>query len=198
MQVEPQITFKNMETSPAFEALIRQRIDGLERMYPRIVSCRVVVEVPHRAKETAKVPLGISVEVEVPGRPTIVAKDQQERHEAKGDHTAPLNNAFDAVERQLDKIASVRDGDVKASEAMPQSGMVVQLFPGQGYGFVEIDNSSELYFTRNSVAGEAYDQLEVGMLVQVTLANDEGPMGPQASSVRLLDKAMTPSARAAD
>ncbi len=36
------------------------------------------------------------------------------------------------------------------------------------------------------------------MLVQVTLANDEGPMGPQASSVRLLDKAMTPSARAAD
>jgi hypothetical protein len=28
--------------------------------------------------------------------------------------------------------------------------------------------------------------------VQVTRATDEGPMGPQASSVRLLDRARTP------
>lgn len=192
VQVEPQITFKNIDTSPALQALIKQRIDGLEQIHPRIISCRVVVEVPHRAKETGKVPLGVSVEVEVPGRPTIVAKDQQERHEAKGDHAAPLNNAFDAVERQLGKIAAIRDHDVKATEAAPQSGMVVQLFPEQAYGFVEIDGSPSLYFTRNAVAGDAYDALEVGMLVEITMANDEGPMGPQASSVRLLGKAMTP------
>ncbi len=192
MQVEPQITFKNLDTSPGLEALIRQRIDGLEQMHPRIISCRVVVEVPRRASETAKLPLGISVEVEVPGKPTIVAKDQQERHEAKGDHTAPVNNAFDAVERQLDKIAAIQDREVKLSEATPQSGMIARLYPDQGYGFVEVDNSPELYFTRNAVAGDAYDQLEVGMLVHLTIANEEGPMGPQASSIRLLDKAVTP------
>jgi ribosome-associated translation inhibitor RaiA len=192
MQVEPQITFKGLGTSPALEQLIRQRIDGLERMHPRITSCRVVVEVPHRAPDSGKVPLQVAVEVEVPGCNTIVGKDVQERHEAKADHMAPLNNAFDAVERQLERINDIQDGDVRAPAAAVQTGMVVRLFPEQNYGFVEIDNSPELYFTRNAVAGDAFDEFRVGMLVQVTPATDEGPMGPQASSVRLLDRARTP------
>lgn len=192
MQVEPQITFKGLETSPAFEALIRQRIDGLEQLHARIIRCRVVVEAPHRGSETAKVPLQVAVEVEVPGRPTIVGKDTQERHEAKADHTAPLNNAFDAVERQLEKINDIQKREVKSSEAEPQSGMIVRLFAEQNYGFVEVDNSPELYFTRNVVAGGDFDDLEVGMLVHVTVATDEGPMGPQASSIRLLNKAKAP------
>lgn len=192
MQVEPQITFKNIETSPALEALIRKRIEALERVYPRITSCRVVVEVPHRSPESAKLPLGISVEVEVPGRNTIVAKDAMERHEAKGDYTAPLNHAFDAVERQLKKISDIQGGEVKTSEAEAQSGMIARLFPQQNYGFVQVDNSPELYFTRNAVLGDAFDELEVGMLVQITRATAEGPMGPQASSVRLLNRARTP------
>lgn len=193
MQVEPQITFKNIETSPYLEALIRKRIEGLERLYPRITSCRVVVEVPHRSSESAKLPLGIAVEVEVPGRSTIVAKDAMERHDAKGDYTAPLNHAFDAIERQLKKVNDIREGDVKTGEAQAQSGMIVRLFPEQNYGFVQIDNSPELYFTRNAVMGDAFDELKVGMLVQVTRATAEGPMGPQASSVRLLDRSSAPA-----
>lgn len=193
MQVEPQITFKGLETSPALEALIRQRIDALERIHSRIVSCRVVVEAPHRGSESAKLPLSVVIEVKVPGRNPIVAKNAQARREAKGDHTAHLNNAFNAIERQLKKINDLRDDDVKASEAAAQSGMVVRLYPDQNYGFVQIDNSPELYFTRNAVAGNAFDELRVGMLVDVTRATDEGPMGPQASSVRLLDRSRTPA-----
>jgi hypothetical protein len=71
--------------------------------------------------------------------------------------------------------------------------MVVRLFPRQNYGFVEIDGSPELYFTRNAVVGGDFDELAVGMMVQVTRATDEGPMGPQASSVRLLDRSRTPA-----
>jgi ribosome-associated translation inhibitor RaiA/cold shock CspA family protein len=193
MQVEPQITFKGLETSPALEGLIRQRIDHLERLHPRITSCRVVVEAPHRASESAKLPLRVAVEVEVPGRNTIVAKDAQERHEAKEDHTAPLNNAFDGVERQLEKINDLQEGDVSMPAGVRESGMIVGLFPEQNYGFVEVDNSPELYFTRNAVVGGDFDELRPGMLVQVTRATEEGPMGPQASSVRLLDRARTPA-----
>jgi ribosome-associated translation inhibitor RaiA/cold shock CspA family protein len=193
MQTEPQITFKNMETSSAMEELIRQRIDGLEQMHPRIIGCRVVVEIPHRGSESAKLPLGVAVEVEVSGRPLIVAKDAQERHEMKDDHMAPLNNAFDAVERQLEKINDLQDREVKVGDAEPQSGMIVRLFPEQNYGFVEVDNSPELYFTRNAVTGGDFDELAVGMLVHVTRATDEGPMGPQASSIKLLEKAKTPA-----
>jgi cold shock CspA family protein len=71
--------------------------------------------------------------------------------------------------------------------------MIVRLFPEQSYGFVEIDHSPELYFTRNAVVGGDFDELRVGMLVQVTRATEEGPMGPQASSIRLLDRARTPA-----
>jgi ribosome-associated translation inhibitor RaiA len=102
LQKPLQITFKGTESSPAFEALIRQRVDALGRLHRRITGCRVVVEIPYRGADSAKVPVGVAVEVDVPGHNTIFGKDTKERHEAKADHTAPLNNAFDAVERQLD------------------------------------------------------------------------------------------------
>jgi cold shock CspA family protein len=63
------------------------------------------------------------------------------------------------------------------------------LFPEQSYGFIEVKDSPELYFTRNAVVGDAFDDLEVGMVVHVTRATTEGPMGPQASSVKLLGRA---------
>lgn len=188
-----QITFKGMDTSPALEALIRERVERLETLFPRLIGCRVVVEVPHRGSETAKVPIAVAVEADVPGRGIVVGKDEEDRREAKEDHTAALNNAFAAVERQLDKIADMRSRDAATAAADGQSGMVIRLFPEQNYGFIEIDNSPELYFTRNAVVGGDFDELEVGMMVQVTRATDEGPMGPQASSVRLLDRSRTPA-----
>lgn len=182
-----------MDTSPALEALIRQRAEHLETLYPRLVGCRVVVEVPHRGSETAKVPISVSVEADVPGHGPVIGRDTEDRREAKQDHTAALNHAFDAVERQLDRIGDRQHGRVKPHEDAGQSGVVVRLFPEQSYGFVEIDNSPELYFTRNAVVGGDFDELKVGMMVQVTRAGDEGPMGPQARSVRILDRSRAPA-----
>jgi ribosome-associated translation inhibitor RaiA/cold shock CspA family protein len=192
MQRPLQITFKGMDSSPALEALIRERVDHLEMLYPRMIGCRVVVEVPHRKSETAKVPIAVSVEADIPGRGLVVGKDEEDRRESKQDHTAALNNAFDAVERQLAKLADLQNDNVKPHENAGQSGMIVRLFPEQNYGFIEIDNSPELYFTRNAVVSGDFAELQVGMVVQVTLATEEGPMGPQASSVRLLNRNRTP------
>jgi ribosome-associated translation inhibitor RaiA len=193
MQRPLQIAYKGTESSPALDEVIRQRADALERLHPRIIGCRVVVEIPHRGAEGGKVPIGVTVEVDVPNRSMVVGKDAQDRHEAKNGQHVALHNAFDAVERQLEKIADVQAQEVKRHEAAGQSGMVVRLFPDQSYGFVEVDNSPELYFTRNAVVGGDFDELRVGMMVHVTPATDEGPMGPQASSVRLLDKSTTPA-----
>jgi ribosome-associated translation inhibitor RaiA/cold shock CspA family protein len=192
MQRPLQVTYKGLEKSEAIDGLIRGRAAALEALHPRITGCRVVVEVPHRGSENAKVPIAITVEVEVPGRALIVGKDAEERREAKQDHTAALNNAFDAVERQLERTSD-RQADEVARTTAPQTGMVVRLFPEQNHGFVELDNSPELYFTRNAVTGGSFDELAVGMLVHVTRANEEGPMGPQAKSIRLLDRGQAPS-----
>jgi ribosome-associated translation inhibitor RaiA/cold shock CspA family protein len=189
-----QINYRGIESSPALDALIRQRVNALERMHPRITGCRVVVEVPHRSTESGKVPVAVTVEVEIPNRRAVIGKDFQERREAKADQTAALNNAFEAVERQLDKVADlqIQEGKRRGADAS-QTGMIVRLFPEQGYGFVEVDNSSELYFTRNVVSGDEFDELQVGTIVHVTIATTDGPMGPQASSIRLLDKPKTPA-----
>jgi cold shock CspA family protein len=70
--------------------------------------------------------------------------------------------------------------------------MVVRLFSEQNYGFIQLDNSPELYFTRNAVVGGDFDELRIGMMVHVTPATNEAPMKPQASSVRLLDRSSAP------
>ncbi|WP_181707238.1 HPF/RaiA family ribosome-associated protein [Chthonobacter rhizosphaerae] len=184
MDVPLQIAFKNLESSEFLETLIRERVARLERYHDHIVGCRVLVEVPYRAPAGGKVPIGISVEVEVPGAKSIVAKDQEERHDSKNDHTAVVNRTFDKVQRQLEDHSSIRRGEVKVHESDGTTGRIVRLFPDQNYGFIEVAGSPDLYFTRNAVVSGSYDDLAVGESVRVTVATTEGPMGPQASSVR--------------
>jgi len=182
-----QIAFRNMESSEFLDRLVREKVERLERFNPSIIGCRVVLEVPHRSPDSGKVPLGIAVEVEVPGRPLVVAKGEEDRREMKGDVTRVVNRTFEAIERQLSELQDMQDGVVKQHGATGESGVVVRLFPEQSYGFVEVKGSPDLYFTRNAVVGGVFDALRIGTLVLVTRATTEGPMGPQASSVRLLD-----------
>lgn len=101
MDVPAEIAFKNIDKSEAMEGLIRDRIARLERMHHHITGCRVVIETPHHASMTVKLPLAIAVEVTLPGSPVVVAKDEQNRHDSKGDVMAFINRAFKQVERQL-------------------------------------------------------------------------------------------------
>jgi cold shock CspA family protein len=146
----------------------------------------VVIEAPHRSAEGHHPPLGISVEVDIPGRPRIVAKDAEPQRTRKGDHLAAINRAFEAVERQLEQLSDKQHGEVKRHDNARQTGSVARLFAEQGHGFIEIAGGPELYFTRNAVIGGSFGDLKVGTMVQVTEAASEGPMGPQASSVEIL------------
>ena len=192
MQTPLQITFKNLESSDFLDDMIRDRAQRLERFHDGIISCRVVVEVPHRSGEGRKSPIGITVEVNIPNHATIVAREQEERREVKNDHLAAISHAFDHVERQLTDAMAIQSREVKQHEGEGETGLVVRLFPLQSYGFIQVRGSPDLYFTRNAVIGSSYDDLEVGTLVQVTRATGEGPMGPQASSVRALSAPQSP------
>ena len=108
MDIPAEIAFKQVDKSDALEALIRERIDRLGKTCSDIVSCRVVIETPHRAPETVKLPLAIAVEVSVRGGKMLVAKDEQVRHDAKGDLAAFVNRAFKQIERQLGEHQDIR------------------------------------------------------------------------------------------
>lgn len=193
MDTPLRITFKDMDSSEFLERLIRERASRLERFHGRIIDCRVVVHVPHRSPDSGKTPIGIAIEVHVPGKRTIVAREQEERREMKNDHTAVVNRAFEAVERQLAELADVQGGEVKPHASAGEAGVVVRLFREEGYGFVEVRGSPDLHFTRSALDGNGFEDLEVGTVVHVNRAMAEGPMGPQASSVKVLNRRKSPA-----
>src|SRR5262245_17131930 len=159
MQKPLTISLRNLHSSDFLRNLAEERAARLEKFHPRIIGCRVVIEAPHRSAEGNHPPLGVSVEVDVPGRPRIVAKDMEAQRELKGDHLAALNRAFEAIERQLEELSDKQRGEVKHHGNERQTGNVVRLFPDQSYGFIEIAGGPELYFTRNAVVDGGFDDL---------------------------------------
>ena len=56
-------------------------------------------------------------------------------------------------------------------------------FPDAGYGFIVSADGRDVYFHRNSVRNERFEDMEEGM--EVVFVEEQGLRGPQASSVKL-------------
>jgi len=81
----------------------------------------------------------------------------------------------------------------EANAATVSRNGIREALSGSELGFVEVDNSSELYFTSNAVTSGEFEELKVGMLVEVTRATDERAHGTAGKVDQLLDRAKTPS-----
>jgi len=182
MQIPLQLSFKNMDPSPAIEARIREKVAKLEQFHGRIVGCTVVVEAPHRHQHKGKL-YNVRIDLSVPGKDVHIGRSgpQNRAHE---DVYVAIRDAFNAAGRLLEDQSRRMRGDVKTHEA-PDHGRVVRLFPD--YGFATTPDGQEVYFHRNSVANDAFDKLEVGSEVRIVLAPD-GVEGPQASTVTPVGK----------
>jgi cold shock CspA family protein len=82
-------------------------------------------------------------------------------------------------------VARKKRGHVKHHE-LPQRARVTKLYLAEDYGFLEGHDELEVYFHRNAVLDEAFDELHIGSLVRYVLAEGEGEAGPQASTVELI------------
>jgi len=112
MQVPIQITIRDLENSAALETHIREKVKKLEEFVTNIVSCRVVVEMPHKHHHQGK-QFNIRLDIGVPGKEIAVNRDHSE------DVYVALRDAFDAAKRQLEDYARKIRGDVKAHEPRP-------------------------------------------------------------------------------
>lgn len=201
MQLPLQITFRNMETSPAVETRIRQEVAKLENFYSRIMGCRVAVETPRHHLQRGKI-FNLKIDLTVPGGEIVVrhkpslhsvakhteiekAKKSLEIEGAYKDIYVAIRDAFKSARRQLQDHARKEKGVVKQHESMPK-GRVVKLVPEEDYGFLQTLEGVEIYFHRNSVLQGTFDQLEVGDMV--TFAEEKGDKGPQASTVNVISK----------
>lgn len=183
MQQPLQIVWRGMETSPALEENIRERVIKLESFCDHIIGCRVVVEQLHRHKHRGNC-FNVRVDVSVPGTELIVDHAQRGDH-AHEDAFVAARDAFDAMRRQLEDFARRERGDTKSHE-VPPHGRVVELFPHMDYGTIETSDGRLIYFHRNSVVNSDFDSLEIG--AQVRCVTEMGNQGPQASSVSIVGK----------
>lgn len=109
MQIPMQITIRDMENSEALETHIRQKAQKLDEFFNHIMSCRVVVEMPHKHHHQGK-QFNVRIDIGVPGNEIVVNRDHSE------DVYIALRDAFDAAKRQLEDYARKVRGDVKTHE----------------------------------------------------------------------------------
>jgi cold shock CspA family protein/ribosome-associated translation inhibitor RaiA len=204
MEIPLKITFRDMAPSPAIEANIREKAAKLDSLYDRIMSCRVIVEAPHRHHHKGKT-YEVRIDLTVPGGELVInrapkrlaaaklkhseepEKDFAELHEpskhaAHEDVYVAIRDAFNAAGRKLQDHARRQSGKVKVHEPAALA-RIVKLFPFEDYGFLQTADGRELYFHKNSVLAPGFERLEVGH--EVHFAEELGEKGPQASTVRM-------------
>jgi ribosome-associated translation inhibitor RaiA len=183
MQIPLEITFHRMEASDAVEARIRHKVAGLERVYDRIMGCRVIVDAPHGHHHKGKL-YQVRIYLTVPSAELAVSRAHHEA-QAHEDIYVAIRDAFDAARRRLEDIARRHRGNVKVHATEPH-GRIEMLVPERNYGKIETSDGRSIYFHRNSVLDEGYDHLAVGN--EVRFVEEEGDLGPQASTVRSVGK----------
>jgi ribosomal subunit interface protein len=110
MQIPMQITIRDFENSAALETHIREKAEKLDEFFKHIMSCRVVVEMPHKHHHQGK-EFNVRIDIGVPGSEIAVNRDHSE------DVYVAIRDAFDAAKRQLEDYARKIRGDVKARDA---------------------------------------------------------------------------------
>ena len=114
MELPLQVTFRNMESSEAIAAKIRERAAKLDRYHHHIMSCRVMVEAPHRHHQHGQL-FHVRVDITVPGGELMVTRDPPQNGAHKDVYVA-IRDAFDAADRQLEDYARRQQGRVKVHE----------------------------------------------------------------------------------
>lgn len=131
MQLPVQITYRNMDASEALTARIQEESAKLDEFFPRITSCRVVVEAPHRHHKWGEL-FHIRIELGVPGTELVVShepsphaslsheegeaaavKKSAEIHPEHKDAYVAIRDAFLSARRQLQDYSSRLRGEVK-------------------------------------------------------------------------------------
>ncbi len=115
MQIPLQITIRDVDHSEALEAHIREKAKKLDEFFNHIMSCRVVVEVPHKHHQQGK-QYNVRIDIGVAGGEIAVNRDHSE------DVYVALRDAFDAAKRKLEDYARKLRGDVKTHQTVRKSG----------------------------------------------------------------------------
>ena len=187
MQVPMEIAFHNIDKSEWAENVIREHVADLERIYDRLITCRVRVE--KRANNSRHtIPPVVRIEMSVPGHTDIVVAHEPEHLQRKFQTPhlqTDIKEAFRIAERRLTAFKNQRNDHtaVGRHEASNEfRGQVAEMNPDRDFGFLITKEGGLLYFHRNSVLAGDFDAFERGQ--EVHYVEDVGDTGPIATKVR--------------
>lgn len=187
MKVPLEVSYRGVEKTEEIDALVHEKVAKLEEVYQSINSCHIAIEKAHDRPSHGS-PYRVRLDITAPPGHEIVAESNPSEGTQYDPLDAVIRDAFDAAQRQLKKLARrQRESDRGKTQASEETtALVVRLFREEGYGFIKTLDGEEVYFHRNSVLLDDFDRLEVGTGVRCFV--DQGEEGPQASSVKIVDK----------
>jgi cold shock CspA family protein/ribosome-associated translation inhibitor RaiA len=154
------------------QLMVTERLEALNAPYDDILHARVAFikhERHNKGSDEVRMFLTLS------GKSFSIKRQADTLDEA-------LNDALDVVTRQVREFRQIRQHAAKVPTPHPR-GRIIRLFPEEGYGFIETESHQEVYFHENAVHHIAFEDLEVGMTVELSV--EAGHQGPQASRVTL-------------
>lgn len=115
MRLPLQITFRAMPHSDSLETHVRRRAAKLERIFERLISCRVVLEAAHRRHRHGK-RYRVSIDLGLPRGEIAVSHAPGDDRNVEDAH-AIVDEAFDEASRRLEDWVRRRRGEVKRHPA---------------------------------------------------------------------------------
>lgn len=182
MKVPIQVVFRNMDRSDFVESQILEKAGKLDRVFDRIISCRITVEIPHKSHSKGN-EHEVTIDIAVPEKKIVVNRSASGTEKSADLALAAFKEALEAAKRQLEDYARKRRGHVKVHEEPQPAARITQIFSDEGYGFLETNDGREIYFHSNSVVNDKFDRLSIG--TEVTYVEQAGAEGPQASTVKV-------------
>ena len=183
MQTEPIIAYRNLDPSPAIEALVSRRIAALEQRHHRITGCEVTMAAPQKRKLHGRV-FQVRLNLHLPG-PDLMIKREVAQGSARDDLVLAVNRAFSAAEKALKHQKKVMNAVEVKHHPPVLHGEITELEPELGYGYLKADNGSEVYFQRDALTSDDWDKLAPGM--RLRFREMQGEKGPYATGVTLAD-----------
>src|SRR5262245_11352680 len=165
-----QIEGRQTTIRPEWRADIESRIADLYRH--DIIHIRVTLSKhDHRKPADSH---SVLLVVQIPGHTITAGKHHGTFEEA-------IRETFEALGLELGKIREKRASHEVDVNPPPERGIVNKLFPEQGYGFITLDDGTQVYFHKNAVRDAVFEQMDG---VEVSLNVERGVKGPQATVVQ--------------
>ena len=94
MKIPLQISSRKLSLSSNAIEIIKHKVEKLESFCDKIISCRVMVETPHRHKNHGSL-YNVSIDISIPGAELAINKEGHE------DFFVAIRDAFEAARRQI-------------------------------------------------------------------------------------------------